>query len=78
MVEAQDAADVVEVLFVQGDGFVESARIPVGSGEVVTCGRSAWAVRAHDAHGVCEDLLFQGDGFIESARFPVGAGEFVA
>ena len=75
---AHDAGDVVEVLLVQGDGFVEPARIPVGSSEAETCGRSAGAVGAYDAHGVCEDLLLQGDGLVESARFPVDAGQFVA
>ena len=35
MVEAQDAADIVEVLLVKGDGFVEPARFPVGAGEIV-------------------------------------------
>ena len=78
MVEAQGASDVVEVLLVQGDGFVEPARIPVGSGEVATCGRGAGAVGTHDAHGICEDLLLQGDGLVESARLPVGSGQFVA
>ena len=78
MVEAQGAANLVEVLLVQGDGFVEPARIPVDGGEVETYGRGAGAVGTHDAQGVCEDLLLQGDGLVESARLPVGSGQFVA
>ena len=35
MVGAQDADGVLEVLLVQGDGFVEPAARPVGAGEVV-------------------------------------------
>ena len=35
MVGAQDADGVLEVLLVQGDGFVEPARVPVGTGETV-------------------------------------------
>ena len=35
MVGAQDADGVLESLLVQGDGFVEPARVPVGAGEVV-------------------------------------------
>ena len=36
MVGAQDAGAIGEVLLVQGDGFVESARGAVGAGEVET------------------------------------------
>ena len=35
MVETQDADGVLEGLLVQGDGLVESARIPVDAGETV-------------------------------------------
>ena len=35
MVETQDADGVLEDLLVQGDGFIEPARIPVGAGEIV-------------------------------------------
>ena len=35
MVGVQEAFEVLEVLLVQGDGFVEPARIPVGAGEAV-------------------------------------------
>ena len=36
VVGAQDAGAVGEVLFVQGDGLVEPARVVVGAGEVVS------------------------------------------
>ena len=35
MVGAQEAFEVLEVLLVQGDGFIESACVLVGAGEVV-------------------------------------------
>ena len=35
MVGAQNAGEVFEVLLEEGDGFVESARVLVGVGEVV-------------------------------------------
>ena len=69
---------VVECLPVQGDGFVEPARFPVGGGEVVACGEGVGVAGAQDAGAVFEGLLVQGDGLVEPARVLVGAGEVVA
>ena len=78
MVRAQDVDAVGEILLVQGDGFVEPARRPVGDGEVNLCGEGVGVVRAQDVDVVFETLLVQGDGFVESIGLPVGAGEVVA
>ena len=75
MVGAQDAGAVFEVLLVQGDGFVEPARVVVGAGEVVACGEGVGVVGAQDAGAVFEVLLVQGDGLVESAGCLIGASE---
>ena len=78
MVEAQGAGDVVEVLLEQGDGLVESARIPVGASECGARGQGFRMVGPSNAGEVGEVLLEEGDGFVESTRVPVGASEAVA
>ena len=78
MVGAQDAGAVFEVLLVQGDGVVESARVLVGAGEVVSCLEGVGVVGAQEAFEVLEVLLVQGDGVVESACVLVGVGEVVA
>ena len=78
VVGAQEAFEVLEVLLVQGDGFVESARGAVGAGEVVSCLEGVGVVGAQEAFEVLEVLLVQGDGVVESACVLVGVGEVVA
>jgi len=77
VVGSQGAGEVGEVLLEQGDGFVESARVLVGVGEVVACGQGVGVVGAEDADAVLEGLLVQGDGLVELARVLVGVGEVV-
>ena len=57
MVGSQDVGASVEGLLEQGDGFVESARIPVGDGEVVARGQGVGVVGSQEAFGVFEGLL---------------------
>ena len=78
MLGAQDSGGLFEIMFVQGNGFIESSRVPVGVGEVVARGEGVGVVGAQDAGAVFEVLLVQGDGLIEPARSLVGAGEVVA
>ena len=75
---AQDAGEVGEVPFEQGDGLVEPAGCLVGIGEVAARGEGVKVVGTREAGEVGEVLLEQTDGFVEPARFPVGAGEMVA
>ena len=78
MAASQDAGAVLEGLFEQWDGLVESARVLVGDGEVVACGEGVGVVGAQDVREVGEVLLEQWDGFVEPASCLVVEGEVVA
>ena len=78
MVGSQDAGEVDEGLFVQGDGFVEPARVVVGDCEVVACGEDMRVVGSQDVDAVLKVLFLQGDGFVNSSCILVGDCEVVA
>ena len=78
MAASQDAGAVLEGLFEQWDGLVESARVVVGDGEVVACGEGVGVVGAQEVLEVFEVLLEQGDGVVEPASVVVVEDEVVA
>jgi len=78
VVGTQNAPAVFEVLLVQVDGLVESARGFVGGGEVVAGPQDVRMVGAKNTSPVSEALFEQVDGLVEPARGVVGAGEVIA
>ena len=78
MVGSEGSGSGLEVFLEEGDGVVESARLPVGEGEVVAAGEGVGVVGSEDSGSGCEGFFEEGDGVVESARLPVGVGEVVA
>ena len=77
MVGTQNSKLVGEVLFVQGDGFVEPACCLVGAGEITSCYEGVGMVGAEDVGTVGEVLFVQGDGFVEPACCLVGVCQVI-
>ena len=53
---SQDAGVVGEDLLVQGDGFIEPARVAIGAGEVVACGEGVGVIRTQEVARLSDRL----------------------
>ena len=78
MVGSEDPGSGFEGFLEEGDGVVESARSPVGGGEVVAAGEGVGVVGSEDPGSGFEGFFEEGDGVVDSARILVGAGEIIA
>ena len=77
MVGAQDAQAVGQVLLVQADGLLGSARGLIGVGEVVARGEGVGVVGPQEALAVGQVLLEQVDGLVGVSGILWTWGEFL-